>query len=51
MTRQNVVDHGSVADLLHVELFRASCLGQDLEPARQGMGFIFNSLPENIGKS
>jgi hypothetical protein len=41
-----VVDHRTVTDLLHVELFRAGSLGQDLGPVRQGLGFILNSLPE-----
>jgi hypothetical protein len=42
-----VVDHGTVTDLFHVELFGAGSLGQDLEPVQQGLGFILNSLPES----
>jgi hypothetical protein len=41
-----VVDHRAITNLLHVELFWAGSLGQDLEPLRQGLGFILNSLPE-----
>src|SRR6267143_2309619 len=32
MAGQNVIDHGTVTDLFHVELFGAGSLGQDLEP-------------------
>jgi hypothetical protein len=46
-----MVDHCTVTDLLHVELFWAGSLGQDLEPVRQEIGFILNSLPESRRKS
>jgi len=50
MAGQNMVDHCSVTDFLHVELFGAGSLGQDLGPVRQGIGFILNSLPETDGE-
>src|SRR2546427_9132397 len=45
-----MVDHCSVTDFLHVELFGAGSLGQDLGPVRHGLGFILNSLPETDGE-
>src|SRR5207245_9060266 len=49
MAGQNMVDHCSVTNFLHVELFGAGSLGQDLGPVSQGQGFILNSLPETSG--
>src|SRR2546428_14029186 len=49
MAGQNMVDHCSVTNFLHVELFGAGSLGQDLGPVTQGLGFILNSLPETDG--
>src|SRR2546427_7062622 len=46
MAGKNMVDHCTVTDLLHVELFWPGSLGQDLDPVRRGTGFILNSLPE-----
>src|SRR5947209_3968158 len=50
MAGQNMVDHCSVTNFLHVELFGAGSLGQDLGPVTQGLGFILNSLPETDGE-
>ena len=32
MTREDMIDHGAVPDLLHIELFGAGCLRRDLDP-------------------